>query len=234
MKSGSWASYQAALPPEARAGGEPDESFAAIDAKRPKRTAVTEHPDILIPDWLTAYVAEGVAEDMSWHNDACNSFWFMHKEAKLGFILWVQHKDPAQREVFVESPVGWRFHTSGLVYEGKGAMHETNGFAMLDEDGQDVWNTESENEAQRHIEKWLELVRCVLPVVERAKQEILADVASGLIPKTVRSFAELHGYVDANGYGGAFESYDGSEECTAVWNRVQGEVDAWLKTGGVN
>ena len=41
-------------------------------------------------------------------------------------------------------------------------------------------------------------------VVERAKTEVLAHVAAGIVPRTCASFSELHDYVDANGYGGAF------------------------------
>lgn len=36
----------------------------------------------------------------------------------------------------------------------------------------------------------------------RMKQEILADIAAGIVPATVRIFSELHDYVDANCYGG--------------------------------
>lgn len=73
---------------------------------------------------------------------------------------------------------------------------------------------------------------CGVPVVERAKKEVLADIASGRVPASVASFAELHDHVDANEYGGACEGgFDGSDESTAFWNRVQGEVDAWLKAG---
>ncbi len=52
---------------------------------------------------------------------------------------------------------------------------------------------------------FLEFVRCVVPVIARAINEVRVDVASGLVPVTVSSFAELHDHVDANGYGGAFE-----------------------------
>ncbi len=69
-------------------------------------------------------------------------------------------------------------------------------------------------------------------VVERAKTEILADVASGIVPSTCASFSELHDYVDANGYGGAFERpFDNNE--TDFWNAVQDTVDRWIKQGGL-
>jgi hypothetical protein len=69
-------------------------------------------------------------------------------------------------------------------------------------------------------------------VVERAKAEILADVAAGTVPNTCASFSELHDYTDANGYGGAFERPFDNEE-TDFWNAVQDAVDAWIKQGGL-
>jgi hypothetical protein len=69
-------------------------------------------------------------------------------------------------------------------------------------------------------------------VVERAKAEILADVASGTVPSTCASFSELHDYTDANGYGGAFERpFDNNE--TEFWNAVQDAVDRWISQGGL-
>ena len=74
-----------------------------------------------------------------------------------------------------------------------------------------------------------------VPVVERAKREVLEDVSSGRVPANVADFAALHDHVDANGYGGAFE--DGvdvsSDEGHAFWCRVQNEVDLWIRTGGI-
>lgn len=70
------------------------------------------------------------------------------------------------------------------------------------------------------------------PVVERCKREILEDIRAGRHPQTVASFSELHDHVDANEYGGATEGeFDGSDEACAFWNRVQNDVDAWLKAG---
>ncbi len=69
-------------------------------------------------------------------------------------------------------------------------------------------------------------------VVERAKSEILAHVAAGTVPRTCGSFSELHDYVDANGYGGAFvRPFDNNE--TDFWNAVQDTVDRWIKEGGL-
>jgi hypothetical protein len=74
------------------------------------------------------------------------------------------------------------------------------------------------------------------PVFERMKQEILEDIADGTVPATVASYSELHDYVDANGYGGAFEDWsweDGKvpEEVVNFWNRLQEACDQWLKNG---
>ena len=89
-----------------------------------------------------------------------------------------------------------------------------------------------------------DLFPCVLPVVERAKREILRDMATGHVPATVKTFAELHDHVDANYYGGAFEVdpdtgkgwWDSDDEtqredCVRFWNAVQTMCDKWLQAG---
>lgn len=83
--------------------------------------------------------------------------------------------------------------------------------------------------------------RDILQALERAKREILADMVAGTVPKTCASFSELHDYVDANGYGGAFEDscFDAPdfdcmpEDRIDFWNRVQDAVDQWLKERAV-
>jgi hypothetical protein len=67
---------------------------------------------------------------------------------------------------------------------------------------------------------------------ERAKREVLADVAARMVPVTVASFSELHDYVDANGYGGAFEDHapDTNDE---LWDVLQDAVDGWIKSGAM-
>lgn len=81
----------------------------------------------------------------------------------------------------------------------------------------------------------------IAAAVARTKREILADIASGTVNAAVKTYSELHDYVDANGYGGAFEGMpiladDDSniEEChanTDFWNAVHHEVDLWLRDG---
>lgn len=84
--------------------------------------------------------------------------------------------------------------------------------------------------------------------IEQAKTEILADIASGSVPKSVSSFSELHDYVDANEYGGFCE--DGTfDEMIQVYggrdadegmpsgmidhlNKVQTAVGEWLAQAG--
>jgi hypothetical protein len=72
-----------------------------------------------------------------------------------------------------------------------------------------------------------------------ARDEVLEDVASGRVPATVASFAELHDHVDANGYGGAFRwpclSSDRDDayqnEFCRFWNAVQENVNEWIASG---
>lgn len=45
-------------------------------------------------------------------------------------------------------------------------------------------------------------------IVERAKKEVLYDVNAGTVPRSVKSFSELHDYADANAYGVAFTWHD--------------------------
>ena len=84
-------------------------------------------------------------------------------------------------------------------------------------------------------------------LAERMKAEILADVAKGIVPASVRSFADLHGFVDANAYGGLcedetfdrlVESHRGQGEeglpqsMIDLINQAQGIVNQWLVQGG--
>jgi len=68
--------------------------------------------------------------------------------------------------------------------------------------------------------------------IERSKSEILGDIAEGTIPAACASYSQLQDYVDANGYGGAFE-HDFDNEETDFWNAVQDAVDAWVRAGGL-
>lgn len=82
-------------------------------------------------------------------------------------------------------------------------------------------------------------------LVEAIKKELLGRVSSGALPNTVGSFSELHDYMDANELGGMtqgdvlaqLEEEHGPADAPnqgwiAVVNRVQGEVDSWIRGGG--
>lgn len=75
--------------------------------------------------------------------------------------------------------------------------------------------------------------------VLRVKREILDDVRAGVVPKNIKSFSELHDYVDANCYGGLCEGairyrpVDGPHGFVNPVNRLQDEIDRWIKAGGV-
>lgn len=76
--------------------------------------------------------------------------------------------------------------------------------------------------------------------VLRMKREILADVVNGTVPAKVKSFSELHDYVDANCYGGLCDERvlgmrptDGAHGWVVQVNRLQDDIDRWIKAGGV-
>ncbi len=73
-------------------------------------------------------------------------------------------------------------------------------------------------------------------VLARAKAEIIADLEAGTIPASCASFGDLHNYVDANGYGGAFEEsnpdiWEPSE--MEFWNEIQDTLNAWIVAGAL-
>jgi hypothetical protein len=66
--------------------------------------------------------------------------------------------------------------------------------------------------------------------LERAKREVLADVAAGSVPVTVATFSQSHDYVDANGYGGAFDD-DAPDTNDELWDALQSAIDGWIRSG---
>lgn len=80
-------------------------------------------------------------------------------------------------------------------------------------------------------------------VVDRAKREILADIADGTVPDDVPDFSSLHDYVDANTYGGLCDGDDwvfrhlweipGTDGPAVIdfGNAVQAAVSQWLEAG---
>jgi hypothetical protein len=88
-----------------------------------------------------------------------------------------------------------------------------------------------------------ETIRCM-------KDEILSDVRAGKVPADVKSFSELHDYVDANEYGGfckeAFSAalinhFGGRDENEGMpdgmmnyTNGAQNAINQWIKAGGIS
>lgn len=74
--------------------------------------------------------------------------------------------------------------------------------------------------------------------VAAAQQQIRADISAGVVPSSVRSFAQLHNHVDANGYGWGFdlpfplEDGPARDQFFALAERVQHALDIWLRSGG--
>lgn len=86
--------------------------------------------------------------------------------------------------------------------------------------------------------------------IDSMKKEIVTDVLDGRVPDNVKSFGDLHDYVDANEYGGLRED----EHCDALIeqfggrdainempegmigfiNAAHGMVDVWLRNGGIS
>lgn len=84
-------------------------------------------------------------------------------------------------------------------------------------------------------------------IVKRIQREIILDMLDERVPLTVRCFAELHDYVDANEYGGFCDEvlveawiafYGGRDEDEGMpqpfmdlMNAVQEDVGKWLAQG---
>lgn len=75
---------------------------------------------------------------------------------------------------------------------------------------------------------------CNLPhateFTERVKTEILADIESGTIPPTVKTFSDLHQFVDANCYGTseALVEQFGLAPVVELINASQPALNEWL------
>lgn len=72
--------------------------------------------------------------------------------------------------------------------------------------------------------------------IATAKNEIIADVQNGDVPKNVKSFSHLHDFVDANLYGNVCEEgfpqkFESSADWYAFVDEVQYAIDAWIKSG---
>ena len=86
-------------------------------------------------------------------------------------------------------------------------------------------------------------------VVASMKLGIINDINVGIIPPIVKSFSDLHSYVDANEYGGfcidtfaeqLIELFGGRDEheglpddYVAFMNEAQNIIDAWIKNASI-
>jgi hypothetical protein len=140
--------------------------------------------------------------------------------------------------------------TVGLFHDFSGVL--TVATKTGDEDYVPVFRTKSYPAAVKYAEQYMSEVKTnprrkagasptdvgalEARAIARGKREILEDIKSGRVPSAVRTFAELHDYVDANEYGGLTDSpnlFGGVSrhaELSAM-NRVQDALDAWLRTG---
>ena len=72
--------------------------------------------------------------------------------------------------------------------------------------------------------------------IEKVKREILKDVDNGEFPRTVKSFSELHDYVDANEYLILVHNMTGKKSLLDnlnLFNQVSIEVDSWIRSGAL-
>lgn len=100
---------------------------------------------------------------------------------------------------------------------------------------------------EQHLNQWLkmhlgttldrDLEEAIDIVSRQAVLQVCGDMVAGRVPLRASSFSELHDYVDANYYGFAFEwpalaaDMDEEYQCLhlKLFNRVQENVDSWLK-----
>lgn len=89
-------------------------------------------------------------------------------------------------------------------------------------------------------------IRSIEDTVAIMKDDILHDIHSGIVPRSVRSFSELHDYVDANCYGfmdgflATLLIWFGPDEDTgwlsdegfAYVNACQNAINDWLANAG--
>lgn len=87
-------------------------------------------------------------------------------------------------------------------------------------------------------------------IVAVMQVQIIIDVMQGRVPVQVRSFGDLHDYVDANEYGnlcddefsdeliahfGGRDEHEGMPQGMLDYiNAAQSEIDKWLKEGGMS
>lgn len=68
-------------------------------------------------------------------------------------------------------------------------------------------------------------------VLATAMMEIIDDISRGVVPVNVKSFDELHEYVDANEYGLSGVEIDDFDEWVELANKFHPILDQWIKSG---
>lgn len=69
--------------------------------------------------------------------------------------------------------------------------------------------------------------------IAQGKTEILADIENGTVPEGIKTFSQLHDFVDANEYAGLADIIDefaNIQEFYEFANAVQSALDSWLQT----
>lgn len=156
-------------------------------------------------------------EDMSWHNDVCPSFtmtaYALGRDQRDDIRLWVEHPDPARRE-FAGAP---RYSVNGQT-TGTPAFFQSNDEADL---------SQAIAELFLACNYWT-----AKAIAGRMMLEIKQLQHEGKVPRTVRSFARLHDFIDANELGGlctpACPLEAGSDADVIIINAAQALVDNWL------
>ena len=83
---------------------------------------------------------------------------------------------------------------------------------------------------KRSEQSYIAADKTLEPYYERAWREIGEDIRKGVVPANVRSFGDLHNYVDANEYGGFTE--DDCPLSIEEMGQVQEALDRTLKNKG--
>jgi hypothetical protein len=188
-------------------------------------TTFKQQSGVEFPGWLSAL---GFTDE-SWGNDAgARATYRTAADTAQGeyaypvVFCWCFEADPDEREM----PCTPRFSAFvARTYE----EFEQN-------DGMDIYAGEDPAACEAELRKWQAGFRPLPPLAEmidQVKREIIHDVQAGDVPATCATYSELHDYVDANGYGGAFEfaMYGACDTTCDYWNNVTDAVDQWLRDG---
>ncbi|WP_216917177.1 hypothetical protein [Nocardia noduli] len=76
---------------------------------------------------------------------------------------------------------------------------------------------------------YLEAIAAITAMMIR---EILEDIAGGIVPETVRTYSELHDWVDANTYAAELVTeFEKTHDWLDFINDATDRVDVWLRAG---